>query len=65
MLLAKIIQLAKAHGWKEQLCGLAGSSGSVGTNLYKNGEILSISIIEEGHMAYPDEDQIRELFGET
>ena len=64
MLFDKIIQLAKKHGWKEQFCGLTGICGSLGTNLYRDGKILSISIVEEGHMTYPDEDGIRELFGE-
>jgi len=64
MLFEKIIQLEKKQGWKEQLCGIAGISGSIGTNLYKDGKVLSISIVEEGHNTYPDEDEISELFGE-
>jgi len=64
MLFGKIIRLAKKHQWKEQVCGLTGICGSVGTNLHKDGKILSVSIVEEGHMTYPDEDEIRELFGE-
>jgi hypothetical protein len=64
MLFEKIIRLAKKDGWKEQLYGIAGISGSIGTNLYKDGKVLSISIVEQGHITYPDEDEIRELFGE-
>ena len=64
MLFEKIIQLAKKHRWKEQVCGVTGICGSLGTNLYKDGKVLSVSIVEEGHMTYPDEDEIRELFGE-
>ena len=64
MLFEKIIQLAKEHGWKEQVCGVAGIFGSIGTNLYKDGKVLSVSIVEEGHITYPDEDDFRDLFGE-
>ena len=49
-----MIELAKKHGWKEQTCGITGFSVSIGTNFYKDGKVLSISIVEEGHMTYPD-----------
>ena len=64
MMFEKIIQLAKKHGWKEQVSGVTGICGSLGTNFYKDGKVLTVSIVEEGHMTYPDEDEIRELFGE-
>ena len=64
MMFEKIIQLSKKHGWKEQVCGVTGICGSLGTNFYKDGKVLTVSIVEEGHMTYPDEDEIRELFGE-
>jgi len=64
MMFEKIVQLAKKHGWKEQGCGVTGICGSLGTNFYKDGKVLTVSIVEEGHMTYPDEDEIRELFGE-
>jgi len=63
MFFKKVIHLAKAHGWKEQTCGLTGICGSFGINLYKDGKVLSISIVEEGHMVYPDDDEIKEMFG--
>jgi len=64
MLFEKVIQLAKKHGWKEQVYGVTGICGSLGTNFYKDGKVLTVSIVEEGHMTYPDEDEIREVFGE-
>jgi hypothetical protein len=62
MLFNKIVELAKAHGWKQQTCGMIGISGSIGTNFYKDGQVLSISIVEEGHMTYPDNDELKEMF---
>ena len=61
-MLKEIIEIAKKHGWKEQTRGLTGFSGSSGTNFYKDGKVLSVSIIEEGHMIYPDEDELKEMF---
>ena len=59
-----IIRLAKKHRLKEQVCGITGICGSVGTNLYKDGKVLSVSIVEEGHMTFPDENEIKDLFDE-
>jgi len=59
-----IIRLAKKHRWKGQVCGLTGICGSVGTNLHKDGKVLSVSIVEEGHMTFPDDDEIKDLFDE-
>jgi len=59
-----IIKLLKKNGWKEQTCGMTFFSGSTGTNLYKSGKVLSVSILEEGHMAYPDPDELEDMFGE-
>jgi hypothetical protein len=64
MLLDKIIQLAKKNGWKQQISGMVGFSGSVGTNFFKKGILLSVSIIEEGNPTYPGEDELKDLFGE-
>ena len=64
MMFEKIVQLAKKHGWKEQVCGVTGICGSVGTNLHKDGKVLSVSIVEEGHMTFPDENEIKDLFDE-
>ena len=63
MFLEKIIQFAKEHGWKQQTCEITGFSGSYGTNFYKNGQFLSVSIVEEGQMIYPDDDELKEMFG--
>ena len=63
MLFDKIIKLAKEHGWKQQNCGITGISGSPGTNFYKDGKVLTLFIVEEGTMTYPDEDELREMFG--
>ena len=61
----EIIALLKKGGWKGQVCGMVTFSGSTGTNLYKNGKLLSLSITEEGHMTYPDQDELKEMFGEV
>ena len=63
MLFNKIVELAKEHGWKQQNCGMIGISGSIGTNFYKDGKILTVSIIREGQMTYPDDDELKEMFG--
>jgi len=64
MFLKKIIRIVKKHGWKQQICGITGFSGGLGTNFYKDGKVLSVSIVEEGRMTYPDEDELKEMFGE-
>ena len=61
--LEKIINLVKEHGWKQQICGVTGISGSCGTNFYKDGKVLSVSLVEEGDMVYPDRDELTEMFG--
>jgi len=33
-------------------------------NFFKDGKVLTVSIVEENHMTYPDEDEMKELFGE-
>jgi hypothetical protein len=63
MFFKKIIHMAKAHGWKAQTCGVTGISGCSGINFYKDGTVLSISIVQKGHMVYPDEDELKEMFG--
>ena len=64
MLLDKIIRLAKKSGWKQQTGGMVGFSGGVGTNFFKKGTLLSVSIIEEGNPTYPDDDELKDMFGE-
>jgi hypothetical protein len=64
MLLDKIIQLAKKNGWKQQIGGMVGFSDNVGTNFIKKGTLLSVSIIDEGNPTYPDDDELKDIFGE-
>jgi len=64
MFLRKIIKIIEQYGWKQQSCGISCLNGSNGTNFYKDGEVLSVSIIKEGQMTYPDEDELKEMFGE-
>lgn len=59
------IERFKKDGWKEQVCGTTIFSGSTGTNLFKAGKVLSLSMTEEGHMTYPDPDELKEMFGEV
>ena len=63
MFFKKIMHLAKADGWKAQTCGVIGIKGSSCINFYKDGKVLGISIVQEGHMVYPDEDELKEMFG--
>jgi len=63
MLFNNIVELAKEHGWKQQNCGMIGISGSIGTNFYKDGKVLTVSIVGEGHITYPDDDELKEMFG--
>lgn len=63
MLFNKIVELVEKHGWKQQKCGMAGISGSIGTNFFKDGKVLTVSIVEEGNMIYPDDDELKEMFG--
>jgi len=63
MLFNKIVELVKEHGWKQQNCGMIGFSGSIGTNFYRDRKVLTISIVEKGHMTFPDNDELKEMFG--
>jgi len=40
-------------------------AGLRGNHLYKNKKLLTLSITEEGHMTYPDQDELKEMFGEV
>ena len=62
MLFNKIVELVEKHGWKQQNCGMAGISGRIGTNFFKDGKVLTVSIVEEGNMIYPDDDELKEMF---
>ena len=61
----EIIKPLKKDGWKEQACGVTMFSGNTGTNLYKAGRVLCLSMTEEGYMTYPDQDELKEMFGEV
>ena len=61
----EIIKTLKKDGWKEQVCGITTFSGNTGTNLFKAGRVLSLSMIEEGYTTYPDQDELKEMFGEV
>ena len=63
MLFNNIVELVEKHGWKQQNCGMAGISGIIGTNFFKDGKVLTVSIVEEGNMIYPDDDELKEMFG--
>jgi hypothetical protein len=62
-ILSRIVELAKRHGWKEQIHGTLRLPGNTGNNFFKDGVVLTVSMLEEGHMAYPDEDELKEMFG--
>jgi hypothetical protein len=64
MLLDKIIRIAKKNGWKQQIGGMVGLSGNVGTNFFKKETLLSVSITEKGNPTYPDDDELKVMFGE-
>ena len=64
MILDKIIRLAKKNGWKQQIGGVVGFSGNVGTNFIKKGTLLRVSITEKGNPTYPDDDERKDMFGE-
>jgi len=62
MLFDEIIKIAENKGWKQQNCGVTGISGSAGINFYKDGKVLTVSVVEEGHMTYPDDYELKEMF---
>ena len=39
----KIIQKLKAEGWEEQRSGTIYINGTLGTNLLRNGEVITVS----------------------
>jgi len=46
-----IIAQLKAEGWKEQLSGITYINGTLGTNLLKDGEVITIQ-----QEFYPDQE---------
>ena len=54
-----LIEQLKSEGWKVQREGVVYLNGTLGTNLYKDGEVLHIS-----QEFYPDEELIEDLWPE-
>ena len=38
----KIVEQLKAEGWKEQMSGMTYINGTLGTNLLKDGEVITV-----------------------
>jgi hypothetical protein len=38
----KIVERLKADGWREQMAGMTYVNGTLGTNLLKNGEVITV-----------------------
>jgi len=55
----KLIQQLKAEGWQEQRSGTCYINGTIGTNLLKNGEV--ITVLQE---FCPDEEFLEQEWGE-
>jgi len=55
----KIIDKLKAEGWKEQQSGTNYINGTLGTNLLRNGEVITIQ-----QEFYPDEEFIEQEWPE-
>ena len=51
----KIVEQLKAEGWQEQRSGMVSLNGSLGTNLLKDGEVLSLQL-----QLYPDEEIVEQ-----
>jgi len=55
----RIIEQLIAAGWKEQRSGACCTSGTFGTNLLKDGQVITVQ--QEFH---PDEDFLEQEWGE-
>jgi len=55
----RIVSELVKDGWKIQRSGMHYINGTLGTNLYKDGEVISIS-----QEFYPDEESIEDLWPE-
>ncbi len=51
----KIVERLKADGWQEQLAGMTYVNGTLGTNLLKNGQVITIQ-----QEFYPDEEFLKQ-----
>lgn len=55
----RLVDQLKQEGWKEQRDGIIGFNSSYGTNLFKDGEVLTINVDTQ-----PDEEVLEELWPE-
>jgi hypothetical protein len=51
----RIVERLEAEGWKEQMAGMTYVHGTLGTNLLKDGQLITVQ--QEFH---PDEDFIKQ-----
>ena len=51
----RIVERLEAEGWKEQMAGMTYMHGTLGTNLLKDGQLITVQ--QEFH---PDEDFIKQ-----
>ena len=56
----QIVEQLKAKGWKLQQSGIIYLNGSLGTNLLKDGEVLSLQL-----ELYPDEEIVEQEWPES
>ena len=56
----KIIEKLKADGWKEQRSGMCYINGTIGTNLLKNGQVITVQ-----QELCPDEEFLEQEWGEV
>ena len=55
----QLIEQLKAEGWKEQQSGTCYTSGTVGSNLLKDGQVITVQ-----QELYPDEDFLEQEWPE-
>jgi len=55
----QLIEQLKAEGWKEQQSGTCYTNGTVGSNLLKDGQVITIQ-----QELYPDEDFLEQEWPE-
>ena len=56
----QIVEQLKAEGWRLQHSGIIYLNGSLGTNLLKDGEVLSLQL-----ELYPDEEIVEQEWPES
>ena len=57
--LERIVEKLRADGWKEQRMGTCYINGTLGTNLLKDGQVISMQL-----QLHPDEDFLEQEWGE-